>query len=150
MTKVSAWVSPDQHLEYSRKTDDMIMVLGIMDSIEKEVEGVNVENLSVSNNFKNEKNRGFLPPLKSNPSWSKEAAHLYREICECGKRRFWTKKSDDHEDFQNLLTSSPRTSPDPPSTQNRLDQLFTIVLTTTTILGIIFLFFIRNIDLILK
>ena len=154
MTKVAAWVSPDKHQEYSKKHDDMIMVFSIMDTIEKENKEATKdkedmeENLLYANQFKYEKNHGFLPPLRPNSSWSKEAAHLYREICECGKRRFWGKKSDEQDEFQNLLNFSPRISPTPPSWEERLDQLFTIVLIFATVIVCIALFFVRNIDLI--
>ena len=150
MTKVSAWTSPEQPLEYSKKADDIVMLFSIMDSEEKGDNDLTNENLSISNNLKNEKHCGFLSPLKNNPSWSKEAAHLYREVCECGKRRFWTKKSADQDDFQSLLTSSPRTSPDPPLNEDRLDKLCTIFLVLVTIIIILFLFFFRNSDLLLQ
>ena len=79
------------------------------------------------------------------------AAHLAREICECGRRRSWIKsRKDDHHSLGNLINNSTKNLyiTDNP-TENRLENFITTLIISVTICSIVFLFWIRNRDLII-
>ena len=88
---------------------------------------------------------------------SQEAAHLFREVCECGKRTFLTRSRSPSEDsLEKLLNSTTKNSLTDASisvnqsVENRMDQLCTIFIILVTIFTIFILFWIRNFDLIMR
>jgi hypothetical protein len=60
--QVSAWVPPNSDLEYSKKSDDVMMVFSIMDKVEREVKEAKKENASNSHNIETETIHDVLTP----------------------------------------------------------------------------------------
>ena len=105
-----------------------------------------------------EKNEEIVKPLKdNNPIYGKlfteEAAHLFREACECGRMKLWTKRKSSNQDSQEQRLSYPTKNSfgfDTPSTENSQEKLSSIIIIIVTVFTILFLFWIRNIDMIMK
>ena len=112
-----------------------------------------IENILTSDHL--EKNEEIAKPLKeNNPGYGKlfteEAAHLFREACECGRMKLWTKgKSANQEPLLSHPTKNSLVF-DIPSTENRQDKLSSIIIIIVTVCTILFLFWIRNIDMIMN
>ena len=66
--QVSAWVPPNSDLEYSKKSDEMMLVFSIMDHAEKEVKETKKENPSNSRNIKDETIHDVLTPISKSVS----------------------------------------------------------------------------------
>ena len=80
---------------------------------------------------------------------SQEAAHLFREVCECGKRTFlYTSRKSSEESFEKLLSSAPKNQPIPDTLtdERRMEKLSTMFIIVVTIFAIFFLFWVRNFD----
>ena len=113
------------------------------------------------NSDQEEKNEEIVKPLKdNNPIYGKlfteEAAHLFREVCECGRIKLWTKstksKTYNQGTQEQLLNSTTKNSLafDTPSSEDRPDKCGSIIIIIASVFTISFLFWIRNIDLIMK
>ena len=61
--QVSAWVPPNSDLEYSKKSDEMMLVFSIMDHAEKEFMETIKENPSNSRNIKDKTIHDVLTPI---------------------------------------------------------------------------------------
>ena len=104
-----------------------------------------------------EKNHKFEERSEGSSKESEEeqrhgAAHLAREVCECGRRRFWTKsRKDDQDSLGNLINNSTTNLYiTDTQTEDRLENFITTLIISVTICSIVFLFWIRNRDLIIK
>ena len=140
--------------------------------------------MNIRNHFLHEMSKGILNPIKNNPlphsirysaenlrttdpenpeeegdkdeeNLRKETAHLYKEFCECGKKRFLQRsKKYGHGDLDSFLNSSLATSsaasfvPSSATSSSKPfyngDKVFTIILYVITIFAMIFLFLVRN------
>ena len=115
---------------------------------------------NIVNSLPEEKNEDTVITLKENkPSCGKRlteyAAHLFREVCDCGRMKLWTKRKTSNQgcqDHQKLLNSATENSLvfDTPSTENRPDKLGSIIIIIVTVFTILFLFWIKNSDMIMK
>ena len=109
----------------------MALLFSIMDKMEKQ------EEIKMSL-VKKAKKPTFLSPVKLQESG---LAHLYREVCECGKRRII-----EQDDLQSLILSTKEFAPEKQeNVSEKADNLFTIILLILTIVTMIFLFIVRNI-----
>ena len=110
------------------KADEMALLFSIMDKMEKQ------EEIKMS---LVKKKPTFLSPVKLQESG---LAHLYREVCECGKRRII-----EQDDLQSLILSTKEFAPEKQENlSEKADNLFTIILLILTIVTMIFLFIVRN------
>ena len=97
-----------------------------------------------------------IPSLAYGKLFTEEAAHLFRDVCECGRMKLWTKSSKtktyDQGSQERLLYSSTKNSLifDNPSSDDRPDKLGSIIIIIALVFTVLFLFWIRNIDLIMK
>ena len=182
MTKVrhvSAWVPPNSELDYSKKSDEMMLVFSIMDQVEREAKEAKEENPSNSHHIQNPRCKSkiivFLiisnVPLKIfwhqtlKKRWKRllkpwkritpaMANYLTRkllsEVCECGRMKLWTKSKTFDQGSQERLLKSPTKNTlifNTPSTENRQDNLGCIIIIIASVFTILFLFFIRNIEM---
>ena len=88
-----------------------------------------------------------------NDNLSQVKAHLFKEVCECGRNRLRTKtNNDDLDSLDNLINCSTQNliSSDAHLTQNRSENICIMFIIIVFLITIFFLFFIRNFDLIMN